>query len=113
MRLFIPRKYRRHNGRRGKPEQAALRAYEQLKRGDWSRVRRLDVLPHARVINVMPRYRLFSLNEGRTWRLLKHPEYERQIQHGRHKNRSRLQNPETEQALHRPVNERRKVRYTP
>lgn len=85
MTLIIPRKYRRHNGRRGKPEQAARRAYERLKHDDWSHVRRLAVLPDARVINVMPRYRLLSMDRGRSWQLYKHSDYERQIQKWRNK----------------------------
>ncbi|HGA5944548.1 TPA: hypothetical protein ACIT1N_002914 [Salmonella enterica subsp. enterica serovar Virchow] len=80
MKLIIPDRYRQNRKKpRGKPEQAARRAYEQLRRGDWSRVRRLERVPPARVINVMYRYRLLSLDEGRTWELLNHNEYVKRI----------------------------------
>ncbi|MGF2651561.1 hypothetical protein ACQUWL_19195 [Serratia marcescens] len=79
MKLIIPQ---RHRKRRNKPEgtleQKAQAAFDRLKKNDWSHVRRLALVPRARVINV-GRYRLLSLNEGRTWELLNHNEYVRRI----------------------------------
>lgn len=60
-------------------ERAAHAEYDHQLRGDKSRVRRLIYVPYARVINVMRRYRLLSLDKGRTWKLLSHREYERVI----------------------------------
>ncbi|HHZ4662017.1 TPA: hypothetical protein ACWC3P_002385 [Salmonella enterica] len=42
-------------------------------------MRRLERVPPARVINVMYRYRLLSLDEGQTWELLNHNEYVKRI----------------------------------
>ncbi|ELQ3429161.1 hypothetical protein QSW73_004547 [Salmonella enterica] len=68
------------NYRKGSPqERAASAEYARQLKGDKSRVRRLVYLPHVRVINVMRRYRLLSLNEGRTWELLNHNEYVKRI----------------------------------
>ncbi|EPV6497749.1 hypothetical protein ACV8W7_000998 [Shigella sonnei] len=47
--------------------------------GGRSHVRRLERVPPARVINVMYRYRLLSLDESRTWVLLNHNEYVKRI----------------------------------
>ncbi|EDV3147878.1 hypothetical protein Y935_000939 [Salmonella enterica subsp. enterica] len=80
MKLIIPPRYRQNRKKpRGKPERAARAAYNRLLYGDWSHVRRLELVPRTRVINVMYRYRLLSLNKGRTWELLKHHEYEKRI----------------------------------
>lgn len=80
MKLIIPERHRKSKSKpKGKPERAARAAYNRLLYGNWSHVRRLERIPRARVINVMYRYRLLSLNEGRTWELLKHPEYEKRI----------------------------------
>ncbi|EGI5054919.1 hypothetical protein CRQ31_21975 [Salmonella enterica subsp. enterica serovar Worthington] len=54
-------------------------AYNRLLNDDWSHVRRLERVPSARVINVMYRYRLLSLDEGQTWELLNHNEYVKRI----------------------------------
>lgn len=80
MKLIISRRHRKSKSKpKGKPEQAARAAYNRLLYGDWSHVRRLELVPRARVINVMYRYRLLSMNKGRTWELLKHHEYEKRI----------------------------------
>ncbi|ACR69418.1 hypothetical protein [Edwardsiella ictaluri] len=74
MRLIIPPLYRG-----GELERQARAAFNRVLTGDDSHIRRLDVLPRARVINITDRYRLFSLDEGNTWKLLKHPQYTRNI----------------------------------
>lgn len=80
MKLIIPERHRKSKSKpKGKPERAARAAYNRLLYGDWSHVRRLERIPHARVINVMYRYRLLSLNEGQTWELLNHNEYVKRI----------------------------------
>ncbi|EAA9117112.1 hypothetical protein EA647_03865 [Salmonella enterica] len=80
MKLIISRRHRKSKSKpKGRPEQAARAAYNRLLYGDWSHVRRLELVPRARVINVMYRYRLLSMNKGRTWELLKHHEYEKRI----------------------------------
>lgn len=80
MKLIISRRHRKSKSKpKGKPERAARAAYNRLLYGDWSHVRRLELVPRARVINVMYRYRLLSMNKGRTWELLKHHEYEKRI----------------------------------
>ncbi|EOC0698065.1 hypothetical protein ACIU3Q_001037 [Salmonella enterica subsp. enterica serovar Kokomlemle] len=80
MKLIIPFRHRRPKGKpQGKPEKAARAAFGRLISGDWSHVRRLERVPAARVINVMYRYRLLSMNEGRTWELLNHNEYVKRI----------------------------------
>ncbi|EJI6539037.1 hypothetical protein NFS12_002678 [Salmonella enterica] len=74
MNHFDPGRYR------GTQQERAARAeYDQQLKGNKSRVRHLIYVPHARVINVMRRYRLLSLDKGRTWKLLSHREYERVI----------------------------------
>lgn len=79
MKLIIPGRYRQsRNKPRGKLEKKARAAFDRLKKNDWSRVRRLERVPRARVINV-DSYRLLSLNEGRTWELLNHNEYVKRI----------------------------------
>ncbi|HEA0864542.1 TPA: hypothetical protein RU617_003876 [Salmonella enterica] len=79
MKLIIPDRYRQNKKKpRGKPERAARAAYSRLLNDDWSHVRRLELVPRARVINV-DRYRLLSLNEGQTWELLNHNEYVKRI----------------------------------
>ncbi|EBS4091363.1 hypothetical protein DPT36_11415 [Salmonella enterica subsp. enterica serovar Thompson] len=79
MKLIIPDRYRQNKKKpRGKLEQKARAAFNRLKKNDWSHVRRLELVPRARVINV-DRYRLLSLNEGRTWELLNHNEYVKRI----------------------------------
>ncbi|MDJ5401769.1 hypothetical protein LD891_16185 [Salmonella enterica] len=80
MKLIIPGRYRKSRKKpRGKPERAARTAYSRLLNDDWSHVRRLKRVPPARVINVMYRYRLLSLDEGQTWELLNHNEYVKRI----------------------------------
>lgn len=80
MKLIIPARYRQNRKKpRGKPERAARVAYNRLLNDDWSHVRRLERVPPARVINVMYRYRLLSLDEGQTWELLNHNEYVKRI----------------------------------
>ncbi|HAD5966796.1 TPA_asm: hypothetical protein G1Q02_08070 [Salmonella enterica subsp. enterica serovar Typhimurium] len=80
MKLIIPPQHRQNRKKpRGKPERAARAAYSRLLNDDWSRVRRLERVPPARVINVMYRYRLLSLDEGQTWELLNHNEYVKRI----------------------------------
>ena len=74
MQLIIPPLYRG-----GELERQARAAFNRVLTGDDSHVRRLEVLPRARVINITDRYRLFSLDEGNTWKLLKHPQYTRNI----------------------------------
>ncbi|EHD1691904.1 hypothetical protein QR951_000510 [Salmonella enterica] len=74
MKPFDPGKYRGTQ-----QERAAQVKYTQQLKGDKSRVRRLIYVPYARVINVMHRYRLLSLDEGRTWELLNHNEYVKRI----------------------------------
>lgn len=80
MKLIIPPQHRQNRKKpRGKPERAARVAYSRLLNDDWSHVRRLERVPPARVINVMYRYRLLSLDEGRTWEPLNHNEYVKRI----------------------------------
>ena len=80
MKRIIPDRYRQNRKKpRGKLEQAARAAYSRLLNDDWSHVRRLERVPPARAINVMYRYRLLSLDEGRTWELLNHNEYVKRI----------------------------------
>ncbi|EAY1186679.1 TPA: hypothetical protein H1P87_004584 [Salmonella enterica] len=80
MKLIIPDRYRQNRKKpREKPERAARAAYSRLLNDDWSHVRRLERVPPARVINVMYRYRLLSLDEGQTWELLNHNEYVKRI----------------------------------
>ena len=80
MKLIIPARHRKNRIKPGgKPERAARAAYRRLLNGDRSHVRRLERVPPARVINVMYRYRLLSLDEGRTWVLLNHNEYVKRI----------------------------------
>lgn len=74
MRLIIPPLYCG-----GELERQARAAFNRVLTGDDSHIRRLDVLPRARVINITDRYRLFSLDEGNTWKLLKHQQYTRNI----------------------------------
>ncbi|WP_370550934.1 hypothetical protein NMD63_06940 [Edwardsiella tarda] len=74
MHLIIPVKYRG-----GELKRMARAAYGHLLAGDSNHIRRLEVLPRARVINITDRYRLFSLDEGNTWKLLKHQQYTRNI----------------------------------
>ncbi|ECJ2221547.1 NlpC/P60 family protein [Salmonella enterica] len=82
MNLDIPDTYR---------EQAiarrARRLYDQMRKGDNSRVRKLVYLPPARAIDVGLHYRLLSLDCGTTWKLFNHREYEKELRKWRKKKR--------------------------
>lgn len=80
MKLIIPGRYRQsRNKPRGKLEKKARAAFDRLKKNNWSHVRQLERVPRARVINIMYRYRLLSLDEGQTWELLNNNEYVKRI----------------------------------
>lgn len=82
MNLDIPAIYRKQPIAR-----RARRLYDQMRKGDNSRVRRLAHIPPARVIREGRNFRLLSLDYGINWKLFNHREYEKELRKWRKKKR--------------------------